>query len=134
MTYGLSVQVVIQDDHEAARRLLEQPILKAFALLLPPERFEAVGAVHPLGGGGLHHMVASLAGADQLRAAEAVPNQVIEDYMLHGTAEEVAEQLSRYEGLDHVVLWDPVPLVDLDAASSAAAGCAKLAALLKRCT
>ncbi|MCZ7526683.1 MAG: LLM class flavin-dependent oxidoreductase [Acidimicrobiia bacterium] len=131
LTYGLSVQVVLQDDHEAAHRLLEHPVLKAFALLLPPERYEAVGASHPLGGGGLHHMVASRAGADQLRAAEAVPFEVVHDQMLHGTPEEVAEQIGRYRGLDHVVLWDPVPLADLDAARSAAAGCVRLAALLQ---
>lgn len=131
ISYGLSVQVVIQDDHESARRLLEHPILRAFALLLPPERYEAVGAEHPLGGGGLRHMVASRAGDEQLRAAEAVPAEVIEGYMLHGTAEEVAEQLGGYRDVDHLILWDPVPLVDLDAAGSATAGVVRLARLLK---
>jgi phthiodiolone/phenolphthiodiolone dimycocerosates ketoreductase len=130
LTYGLSAQVVVQESHEAAHRLLEHPVLKAFALLLPAERFEAVGAQHPLGGGGLKHLVASRSGEEQLVAAEAVPFEVIHDLMLHGTAEEVADVIRSYPGVDHVVLWDPVPLADLDAAKASTAGCLAVAAML----
>jgi len=130
LSYGLSVQVVLADDHDSAAALLNHPVLKAFALLLPAERFEAVGASHPLGEGGLQHMVATRAGADQLRAAEAVPFEVVGEQMLHGTAEEVAATIKNYPGLDHVVLWDPVPLADLSAGRASAAACARLAALL----
>jgi phthiodiolone/phenolphthiodiolone dimycocerosates ketoreductase len=130
ISYGLSVQVVIQETHEEAHRLLEHPVLKAFSLLLPPERYEAVGATHPLGGGGLQHMVASRLGAAQLDATRAVPFEVVHEQMLHGTAEEVAGQIRAYRGVDHVVLWDPVPLADLGAARASAEGCVRVAALL----
>ena len=130
LTYALSVQVVVQPTREEAERLLEHPVLKAFALLLPTERFEAVGAVHPLGDGGLHEMVASRMGAEQLEAAEAVPAEVVRSLYLYGTAEEVAEQIRAYEGADHVVLWDPVPLADLGAGRASAAGCADVVRLL----
>jgi phthiodiolone/phenolphthiodiolone dimycocerosates ketoreductase len=131
ISYGLSAQVVIQESHEAAHRLLEHPVLKAFALLLPPERYEAIGARHPLGGGGLRHLVASRLGSEQLEAAQAVPFEVVHDQMLHGTVEEVAEAIRSFPAVDHVVLWDPVPLVDLAAAKASAAACVRLAAVLQ---
>jgi len=132
LTYGLSAQVVIQPTHEAAHRLLEHPVLKAFALLLPPERYAAAGVEHPLGGGGLRHMVASRDGPAQLAAARQVPFEVVHDYMLHGTAGEVAAVVAGYEGLDHLLVWDPVPLADLDAARASAAGAIELATTLRR--
>lgn len=131
LTYGLSAQVVVADTHEDAHRLLEHPILRAYGLLLGPDRFEAVGASHPLGGGGLSHMVASRDDGDQLAAARAVPFEVVHDYVLHGTADEIASQIRGYDGLDHAVLWDPVPLVDLDAARASAAGVLELAQQLR---
>lgn len=130
ISYGLSVQVVLQNDHASALELLHHPILKAFSLLLPASRFEAVGSSHPLGAGGLGHMVATRLGADQLKAAEAVPVEVVASQMLHGTAEEVAAAIRQYPGLDHVVLWDPVPLVDLDAGRASIRACTELARLL----
>jgi phthiodiolone/phenolphthiodiolone dimycocerosates ketoreductase len=131
ISYGLSVQVVLQPDHASAVQLLHHPILKAFSLLLPPARFEAVGSSHPLGGGGLSHMVATRLGIEQLKAAEAVPVEVVAGQMLHGTAEEVATTIKQYPGLDHVVLWDPVPLVDLGAGRASIQACTELARLLQ---
>src|SRR5690606_1211519 len=87
LTYGLSVQVVVAEDRAAARRLLDHPILKAYALLLPASRFEAVGVPHPLGGGGLEHMVASQLGERLLEAAEQVPVELVAEQMLHGSPE-----------------------------------------------
>ncbi|MGE3621681.1 MAG: LLM class flavin-dependent oxidoreductase [Acidimicrobiia bacterium] len=130
LTYALSVQVVVQPTHEQAVELLEHPVLKAFALLLPPERFAEVGAEHPLEGGGLHHMVASAMGAEQLEAARAVPSEVVRSLYLHGTPAEVVEQIRAYGDPDHVVLWDPVPLADLSAGRAAGEGCAEIVRLL----
>jgi phthiodiolone/phenolphthiodiolone dimycocerosates ketoreductase len=131
---GLSCQVVIQDTHADTHRLLEHPVLKAFCLLLPPERFEEAGAAHPLGGGGLHHMVASRDGASQLEAALAVPPEVATAYFVHGTVDEVEARIRAYEGVQHVILWDPVPLADLDAARASARGVAELARRLRAAT
>ncbi len=132
LTYGLSAQVVVAATHEDAHRLLEHPILRAYGLLLGPERFAAVGARHPLGGGGLSHMVASRDDGGQLAAARAVPFEVVHDYVVHGTAEEIAASVRAYEGLDHAVLWDPVPLVDLEAARASATGVLEVARLLRQ--
>lgn len=131
ITWALSVQVVIQDDHEDAAALLEHPTLKAFSLLLPEARFAEHGVSHPLGGGGLRHMIASTQGAAQIEAARAVPTAIVREQILHGTADEVAEQLRSYGDVDHVVLWDPVPLADLEAAKQSAAGVSRLATLLQ---
>ena len=131
ITYGLSVQVVLQDDHASAVQLLHHPILKAFSLLLPSARFEAVGSSHPLGGTGLSQLVATRLGVQQLKAAELVPVEIVAGQMLHGTAEEVANAIKQYPGLDHVVLWDPVPLVDLDAGRTSIQLCTEVARLLQ---
>jgi len=127
---GLSAQVVVAADHESAHELLEHPILRAFALLLPPERYSEIGATHPLGGGGLRHLVASNDRGSQLEAAQSVPFAVVHDYILHGTAAEVAARISAYDGLQHALLWDPVPLVDLQAARTSATGVLEVAARL----
>jgi phthiodiolone/phenolphthiodiolone dimycocerosates ketoreductase len=127
LTYALSVQVVVQPTRAEAEALLEHPVLKAFALLLPPERFAAVGAEHPLKGGGLTHMVASALGSEQLDAARLVPTEVVRSLFLYGTPDEVVEQIRAYGDPDHVVLWDPVALVDLTAGRASAAGCAEIA-------
>jgi phthiodiolone/phenolphthiodiolone dimycocerosates ketoreductase len=127
ISYGLSTQVVIAEDREAARALLDHPVLKAYSLLLPHERFEEVGATHPLGGGGLRHMLASAMGEQLLEAAREVPVEVVASQMLHGSAEDIVEAIRAYEGVDHVVLWDPVPLADLGAAKISSAGCVAVA-------
>lgn len=132
ITYALSAQVVVAPSHDEAHRLLEHPILRAYGLLLPPERFAEVGAVHPLGGGGLSHLVASRDDGSQLAAAKAVPFVVVHDYVVHGEPDEVAERIGAYDGLDHAVLWDPVPLVDLEAARASAAGVLEVAGMLGR--
>lgn len=126
LSYGLSAQVVVQPTREAAEELLEHPVLKAFALLLGPERFEEIGATHPLGSGGLHKMVASTLGKRQLEAAAAVPVELVRKLFVYGTPAEVAEQLGEYDA-DHVVLWDAVPIVDLAAGRASTDGCADIA-------
>lgn len=131
LSYGLSVQVVVQPTREAAEELLEHPVLKAFALLLDPERFAEVGATHPLGAGGLHKMVASTLGARQLAAAAAVPGELVRKLFVYGTPAEVAEQIAEYDA-DHVVLWDAVPIVDFSAGRASTDGCAEIARRLVR--
>jgi phthiodiolone/phenolphthiodiolone dimycocerosates ketoreductase len=126
LSYGVSVQVVVQPTHEAAEELLEHPVLKAFALLLDPERFAEVGAEHPLGAGGLHNMVASTLGARQLEAAAAIPVELVRQLFVYGTPAEVTEQIGEYDA-DHVVLWDAVPIADLSAGRDSTLGCAEIA-------
>jgi hypothetical protein len=75
-------------------------------------------------------MVASRLGTTQLDAARAVPFEVVHEQMLHGTPDEVAEKIRAYRNVDHVVLWDPVPLADLEAGRVSAEGCVRLASLL----
>jgi hypothetical protein len=75
-------------------------------------------------------MLASNDSGTLLAAAQAVPFEVVHDYILHGTAEEVAARIAEYDGLDHAVLWDPVPLVDLEAARASGAGVLEVAARL----
>jgi len=127
LTLALSRGVVITEDHETAHEILEHPVLKAFALLLPPDRFEAAGVEHPLGSSAVHHLVASTAGDELTAAAGAGPSEVIRSHFLHGTVDDVIAQIAEYPELGHVLLWDATALADLAAAKTSIVGCQAVA-------
>lgn len=110
-TPGMYAAVVLADSHEAAHRLIQAPLLRALALIQPASAFEAAGAVHPLGSqaSGIRDFIPSRLGrTEALELLDRIPAAVAESATLHGTAEEVAEQLQHYHaaGLQHVVLWN----------------------------
>jgi phthiodiolone/phenolphthiodiolone dimycocerosates ketoreductase len=53
--------------------------------------------------------------ADMLAALDSIPDEVAQEYILHGTPDEVVETVRQYEelGLRHVVLWNISFLGDL---------------------
>ena len=110
-TAAMYAPVVLADSHQAAHRLLEAPLLRALALLEPASVFAEHGTTHPLGEGasGFRDFIPSRLGrSEALELLDRVPAAVAESATLHGTAEEVAEQLHDYHaaGLQHVVLWN----------------------------
>ncbi len=110
-TPAMYAPVVLADSHDATHRLLATPLLRALALIQPASVFEEQGTTHPLGKGasGFHDFIPSRLGRrDALELLDRVPAAVAESATLHGTAEEVAEQLQHYHaaGLQHVVLWN----------------------------
>jgi phthiodiolone/phenolphthiodiolone dimycocerosates ketoreductase len=131
ITSALSATTVIAETEERAEELLDHPAIKAYALLLPPARYEELGYEHPLGGQGVYHLSASTQGAQVLEAARAVPHELAREQILHGTPESVAAKLQAYEGLDHVVLWEAAALADRDAGRASTAGCAEVARILQ---
>ncbi len=110
-TAAMYAPVVLADSHQAAHRLLQAPLLRALALLQPASAFAEHGTSHPLGDGasGFRDFIPSRLGrSEALELLDRVPAAVAESATLHGTAEEVAEQLQDYHaaGLEHVVLWN----------------------------
>lgn len=110
-TAAMYAPVVLAETHEAAHRLLQSPLLRALGLLQPASVFARHDARHPLGEGafGLRDFIPSRLGrAEALELLDRVPAAVAESATLHGTAEEVAEQLGQYHavGLEHIVLWN----------------------------
>ncbi len=100
---------------ESRRRLREQfeaePLGKLWALGYLREQFERHGLDHPLGarGAGMSELVLQEVDPDRLRGlAPAIPFEVLEDGLMLGSAEEVAERIRSYadQGCEHVVLFD----------------------------
>ncbi|MDQ1395639.1 MAG: phthiodiolone/phenolphthiodiolone dimycocerosates ketoreductase [Acidimicrobiaceae bacterium] len=101
---GLSINVLLADDHERAHEELDHPANRVLALLAPPSTFERHGARHPLG---RSTMFRQFLDDDRVTAAaEAVPPAVVHDLLPHGTPEEVADRLVEYQGLGHLRLSD----------------------------
>jgi len=110
-TPGLYANAVLADSHEAAHRLLDAPLLRVLSLTRPASAFERHGAVHPLGATalGLRDFIpARLSRSQALELIDRVPRAVVEDGVLHGTPEEVAEELQAFHaaGLRHVAIWN----------------------------
>ncbi len=110
-TAGIYANVVFAESHEAAHRLLDAPLLRILGLTQPASSFARHGAVHPLGAKavGLRDFIPTrLSRSEALALIERVPRAVVETATLHGTPEEVAEELQGFHavGLRHVAIWN----------------------------
>lgn len=106
ITMALSVEAILQDDHEAAHALLDHAAVKQQCLLLGSEVFRERGLDHPLGRSGLETMVATLSGDLLASAARHVPFDLVHNTIPHGTPADVADVIRGYEHLDHVRVSD----------------------------
>lgn len=106
ITIGLQVNAVLADDHDTAHAVLAHPALRALALLFPERWYERAGLRHPLGGSGLHALVATRMGPALRAAADAVPASFVHDHVPHGTPAEIAAHVRRHTGVDHIRLAD----------------------------
>ncbi len=106
ITMAMSIDVVVQDTATEARSLLTHPAVKQSCLLLPPSTFARYNSPHPLGGSATHTLIPTLAGPALADAARAVPDEMARDLIIHGTVDDVVEQIERYDGLGHVRLSD----------------------------
>lgn len=102
---GLSLNVVMGERHQDAHDAMSNPAIRRLCLLMSSEQLQAAGlSEHPLGGSGLHTMVATEDPDGIARAARAIPFEVAHRLIPHGTVEEIASLLERYDGLEHVRL------------------------------
>lgn len=91
--------------------------------MLPAELFQRYGAEPPLGEktSGFHDYVPSrVSREDAVEMMSKVPREVAEYYTLHGTPEDVAEQVQELAeaGLRHIVLWNVTAFADPSRARS----------------
>lgn len=136
ITPGLYVRAVFAEDAAAARRTLDASLLMRFiALTRPADRFEAVGATHPIGPDleGIGTFLPTGYGRDEaLALARAVPDEVVHDTVLHGSAEEVVAQVAPFiaAGARHIQLVNMTPLADPSQAAASDGHLVRAAALL----
>jgi phthiodiolone/phenolphthiodiolone dimycocerosates ketoreductase len=127
---GLYARVLLAERDAEAEEIIDRSLLLRFiALTRPAEAFAAHGAAHPLGAGafGLTTFVPTDVGREEaLALADAVPSEVVRDTVLHGTPDQVADQVERFAaaGARHVQLTNMTPLAapDRGAASEALLG------------
>ncbi|GAA3557934.1 LLM class flavin-dependent oxidoreductase [Amycolatopsis ultiminotia] len=88
-----------------SRALLAHPSVRAVALYRGPAGFSAHGATYPLDHGYIPQDIPAEKATDLLTS---IPDAVVADAVLHGSPEEVREQLQEYReaGCEHVILND----------------------------
>lgn len=125
VTAGLYTWIVVDEDRETARRMLDDVLLRLVALTAPPEDYRRAGGEPPLaeGWGLLHYVPTRLGREEALRLAAAVPRDLLESYYMWGTPDDIVERLRgfRAAGLEHVYLANVSPLGDFTKAASSTA-------------
>lgn len=123
ITAGLFVWVVVDEDREAAARMIDSTLLRFIALTAPNEEYAAAGVDPPTGSWGLIDYVPTQFTREQgLAAAAAVPEEVLRHYFFWGTPDDIVDRLRpfREAGLEHVYLVNVTPLADITKAVSSA--------------
>jgi phthiodiolone/phenolphthiodiolone dimycocerosates ketoreductase len=125
ITAGLYAWIVVDEDRETARRMLDDTLLRLVALTAPADDYRRAGAEPPLAEGwGLLHYVPTRVGREEaLRLAAAVPRELLENYYMWGTPDDIVERLRgfREAGLEHVYLANVTALGDMTKAASSTA-------------
>lgn len=117
ITPGMLAYVLVDEDREAVAHMMDAVLVKALCLLLPAEVFLRFGGEPPFGQGasGFHDYIPARFGYEEaLAAIRKVPREVVAYFTLHGTPEDIAEQVEELAevGLRHIVLWNITPFAD----------------------
>lgn len=108
LTLGMVGWTIFAETHEAAHQLMQSPLVKYFALFAGPDQYAAHGG---RGGGNeavRQYIPTHLSEKEARELVDGIPDSLVHDYLLHGTGEDVLEQLRPYSevGLDHPVVWN----------------------------
>lgn len=118
ITPSMLAYVLCAPDDETLRRLCEQPLTRLLfaAVDIPEETYRRYGSTSPFEGGtGFHSYIPSLVTREEaLRVAAHIPNEIVLDSTLHGTAEQIAARVRAYAqaGLRDVILWNITAFAD----------------------
>jgi phthiodiolone/phenolphthiodiolone dimycocerosates ketoreductase len=137
ITPGLVITGVFDSTHESCHAALESQSMKMGTLIIDAAAWREAGGVHPFGesfGGILDFVPSRYSKEDALAAMEKVPWEVVHALFPHGTAEEMAEYVHRFEraGLRHVVFSNITAVAKPQKAISSFATLVKTARLLRR--
>jgi phthiodiolone/phenolphthiodiolone dimycocerosates ketoreductase len=130
ITRALSLLVAVHDDPAVVRSVLDHPVSKANLLQLPERDYAHVGSTSPLGNA-LQRLMPAAMDAEVARAAAQVPLALAQAHIPHGSPAAVAARIGQFTGVDHVILWNIVPVIEPTLAKISAANCAEVARLLK---
>jgi phthiodiolone/phenolphthiodiolone dimycocerosates ketoreductase len=110
---------ILADDSSDCERLMQTPLARAFALLLPASDWKQLGFTHPLGdnfNAFTHYIPMRYDRESTLNAIEQVPIEVLREFYMYGDSETIIKELEEYvrQGLDHIVMWNTTGLFDLE--------------------
>lgn len=109
---------ILESDESECRRMMNTPLAKVFALLLPASEWKKYGFKHPFGDT-FHSLTDYIPmrynRETTLRAIEQVPQEVLENFYMTGGSEDIIKKLEEYvkQGLDHIILWNTTGMYDL---------------------
>ncbi len=110
ITKAIFVSLIVDEKPEEVERLLQSPILKVHALLMPSEFYEALGYKHPFGKfyGLLDYIPTKYTKEQIMEAIKQVPDEIMRIAYVAGTPEEIVQQFEQYEklGVSHIVIWN----------------------------
>jgi phthiodiolone/phenolphthiodiolone dimycocerosates ketoreductase len=120
ITTSMLAYVLCAPDEETLARLCDQPLVRILfaAVDLSPETYARHGSTSPFEGGtGFHSFVPTkVSRAEAERVISHIPAGIVREGTLHGTPEQIAEQIRTYQdaGLRDLILWNITPFADPD--------------------
>jgi len=110
---------ILDDDPDECEKMKQTPIAKAFALLYPSSEWRRLGYSHPFGDDfySLRDYIPMRYDRDTtMRAIDAVPQEVLDEFYMSGGTEEIISMLEEYTraGLQHMILWNSTGMFDLE--------------------
>ncbi|NWF95311.1 MAG: LLM class flavin-dependent oxidoreductase [Candidatus Thorarchaeota archaeon] len=110
---------VLDEDDSECRRLMDTPLARAFALLLPASEWKRFDQEHPFGPDfySLRDYVPMRYDRESvLSAIRAVPEEVLCAFYTSGGMEAIIKRLEEYvrQGLEHIIMWNVTGMFDLD--------------------
>lgn len=116
ITPSMLAYTMVAPDEETLDRLCDHPLVRLLCVLFPAEAYEKVGATPPFeGGSGFHSFIpTSVSREEAERVLSHIPGSMAKNSCLHGTAEQIADQIRAYEqaGMRDVILWNITPFAD----------------------
>jgi phthiodiolone/phenolphthiodiolone dimycocerosates ketoreductase len=119
ITPSLYCLTISDEDTEACQKILNNPLIKAFAFPKSDADFKPYGVNHPFGENfaGFRDFIPSRCDRETvLNAVEKVPIKMLQDMFLIGTPDEIISQIERYikVGMQHIILCNVTYLVDIE--------------------
>ena len=112
ITPALFICIFIDKEHEECHQTLKSDFAKAFALWhIPVKEWKKHGFSHPLGEkfySWTDYIPEKYPYKEVSDMLKGVPEKLLEEFYIHGTADEVIKKLEEYVrvGLKHVLIWN----------------------------
>ncbi|MHC1567642.1 MAG: LLM class flavin-dependent oxidoreductase [Candidatus Syntropharchaeia archaeon] len=112
---------ILAENHGECHEIFKKPLGRAWALTASSEKYERFGVPHPLekilgkNPNPLTDYIPIRYGRREiLEAMEMIPEDVLEDFFLHGNERDVIEKIGEYEdvGCEHIVIWNLTGMIE----------------------